>query len=58
MENKKTHIPIIRNSKKTSFNTDSESDDFNPIQTDSTDASYFFNSDDAITFDFKNENNS
>lgn len=56
-EFKKRHFSPLKNSKQTSFNTDSESDDFNPIQTDTTDANYFLNSDDGITFDLKKRNN-
>lgn len=55
-ETKAPHSPSIRNSKKNSFVSDSESDEFDPIQTDSTDANYFLNSDNGITFDLKKGN--
>lgn len=47
----------LKNSKKTSFKVDHENDEeFDPIQTDTTDSSYFLNSEDGITFDFKKRN--
>ena len=41
------------NPKKVTFNPD-ESGDVNPIQTDTTDSSYFFNNEDAISFNLNN----
>lgn len=47
----------LKNSKKTSFKVDHENDEeFDPIQTDTTDSSYFLNSEDGITFDLKKGN--
>ncbi len=40
---------IIKRRKK--VNQESEDDEYNPIQTDTTDAKYFLDSDEAITFD-------
>ena len=37
--------------------TDNALEEIDPVRTDATDSSYFFNSDDAITFNLKKENN-
>lgn len=42
--------------KKVNF-TEDENGDVDPIRTDATDSSYFFNNEDAISFNFKNNNN-
>ena len=48
---------ILKNSQKTSFKVDHDNDEeFDPIQTDNTDANYFLNSEDGITFDLKKGN--
>lgn len=53
-ENKKSYIPKKFNIRKNY--DDTESDEFDPIQTDATDANYFLNSEDGITFDLKHGN--
>ena len=48
---------ILKSNKKTSFKKQPDDpDDFDPIQTDTTDANYFLNSEDGITFDLKRGN--
>jgi len=44
------------NPKKVSFDTSSDDEEIDPIQTDVTDSSYFFDNEDAISVNLKNNN--